>query len=153
VLSDLSLDGLPMFLRGQVSIPDHRELVRELRPLERRAARSGKDAVDHAAGGHDDHANALFGALALAPKPSEVKFVAPIIAVRVRGSARFDHPGWRGGLNPEHPARAMFRGPRVCRICKTPAFLKGAMYSPICAIKSVTGRCFACSFIAFVLGI
>jgi hypothetical protein len=94
VRSDLYLDGLPMFLRGLVSIPDHHELVRELRLLERRAARSGKDAVDHGVGGHDDHANALFGALAVAAKPPEVKFVAPIVCVGVRGSARFDHPGW-----------------------------------------------------------
>jgi hypothetical protein len=77
VRSDLYLDGLPMFLRGQVSIPDHPQLVRELRLLERRSARSGKDTVDHGVGGHDDHANSLFGALHLAARRPEVKLVSP----------------------------------------------------------------------------
>jgi hypothetical protein len=38
-------------------------LTRELRLLERRTTRSGKDSVDHGTGGADDHANSLFAAL------------------------------------------------------------------------------------------
>jgi hypothetical protein len=38
-------------------------LLRELRLLERRTYRSGKDGVDHGRTGHDDFANAVCGAL------------------------------------------------------------------------------------------
>jgi hypothetical protein len=78
--SDLYLEGLPLFTRGLVSIPDHQQLIREMRLLERRVARSGKDAVNHGIGGHDDHANALFGALYVAAKATAHRmpgFVAP----------------------------------------------------------------------------
>jgi hypothetical protein len=51
-----------------VRIPDQPTLVRELRLLQRRTARSGKDSVDHGVGGSDDLANALCGALYLISK-------------------------------------------------------------------------------------
>ena len=41
--SALYLEGLPNFSRGTISIPDHPLLIRELRLLERRTARSGKN--------------------------------------------------------------------------------------------------------------
>jgi hypothetical protein len=66
VRSELYLAGLPLFTRGIVSIADQAPLIRELRLLERRTARSGRDSVDHGKGGSDDFANALFGALHLA---------------------------------------------------------------------------------------
>ena len=61
--SGLYLEGLPAFSRGAISIPNHPLLIRELRLLERRTARSGKDSVDHGPSGSDDHANVLFGAM------------------------------------------------------------------------------------------
>jgi hypothetical protein len=61
--SALYLEALPLFMRGAVSIPDHARLVRELRLLERRSSRIGKDVVDHGRSGSDDHANALAGML------------------------------------------------------------------------------------------
>jgi hypothetical protein len=76
--SELYLEGQVLFARGLISIPDHAQLVRELRLLERRTARSGKDTVDHGTGGSDDFANALFGAMYVAvkaasrPKPPTV---------------------------------------------------------------------------------
>jgi hypothetical protein len=70
--SELYLEGLPLFTRGLVSIAPISILLRELRLLERRTARSGKDSVDHGVGGSDDFANALFGALYLAAKAPEV---------------------------------------------------------------------------------
>ena len=70
--SGLYLEGLPAFTRGMVSIPDNPTLIRELRLLERRVSRSGKDSVDHGTGGSDDHANVLFGALYLCrPRPAQ----------------------------------------------------------------------------------
>jgi hypothetical protein len=63
--SILYLEGLPAFTRGLVEIPDHPALGRELRLLERRVSRMGRDTVDHpaGAGGADDHANVLFGVM------------------------------------------------------------------------------------------
>jgi hypothetical protein len=63
--SELYLEGLPHFTRGIVSIPDSPVLLRELRLLERKVAKSGKDSIDHPKNGSDDFANALFGALNL----------------------------------------------------------------------------------------
>ncbi len=67
--SQLFLESLSAFARGIVSIPDDLRLVRELKALERRTHRAGKDVVSHPAQGHDDAANALVGCLRLAVRP------------------------------------------------------------------------------------
>ena len=67
--SALYLEALASFARGSISIPDNPQLIRELRQLERRTSRTGRDTVSHPPDGHDDHANALCGALRLAVKP------------------------------------------------------------------------------------
>jgi hypothetical protein len=64
--------------------PRSSQLIRELRLLERRTARSGKDSVDHGVGGSDDHANVLAGAVNLVVKGGAVRFVAPIIVTAPR---------------------------------------------------------------------
>ena len=70
--SALYLEGLSRFTRGQIRIPNHPALLRELRLLERRTMRSGKDAVDHPAhGGHDDHSNVVFGSMWLC-RPAKI---------------------------------------------------------------------------------
>jgi hypothetical protein len=63
--SELYLEGLPVFTRGAVTIPDYPPLLRELRLLERSTSRQGKDTVGHGRGAneHDDLANALFGCM------------------------------------------------------------------------------------------
>ena len=63
--SDLYLQALPVFTSGKAEIPDHTRLIRQLRGLERRTARSGKDSVDHAPRGRDDIANVVCGLIAL----------------------------------------------------------------------------------------
>jgi hypothetical protein len=70
--SGLYLESVAIFMRGAVSIPDHTQLIRELRLLERRVAPSGKDRVDHGSNGSDDFANALVGVMSLAIKPPRV---------------------------------------------------------------------------------
>jgi Terminase large subunit, T4likevirus-type, N-terminal len=70
--SSLYLECLPAFMREQISIPDHPQLIRELRQLERRTSRLGRDTVTHPPGGHDDYANALAGCLRVAQaKPNK----------------------------------------------------------------------------------
>ena len=61
--SQLYLEALPHFMRCAISIPEHPKLLRELRLLERRTSRMGKDIIDHGRNGSDDHANALAGVL------------------------------------------------------------------------------------------
>jgi hypothetical protein len=86
VRSELYLEGLALFARGLVNIPPISILLRELRLLERRTARSGKDSVDHGVGGSDDYANALFGALHLVAKPPEENKISgyPILVTAPR---------------------------------------------------------------------
>jgi hypothetical protein len=61
--SALYLESLPMFNRGAVRLPRLDQLLRELRGLERRVSRLGKDSVDHPRAGSDDLANAVCGAM------------------------------------------------------------------------------------------
>src|SRR4028118_1149534 len=55
-------DLLPLLNSGRVELLDSPRLVAQLCGLERRVARSGRDAIDHAPGAHDDLANAVAGA-------------------------------------------------------------------------------------------
>jgi hypothetical protein len=61
--SQIYLEALPCFTRELVNLPDHPRLLRELRLLERRTHRSGKDSVDHPKNGRDDYANSVCGVL------------------------------------------------------------------------------------------
>jgi hypothetical protein len=63
-----------------VALLDSDRLVQQLMSLERRTARGGKDSIDHAPGTHDDVANAVAGALAIAYKaPGQPSFRQPIV--------------------------------------------------------------------------
>lgn len=66
--SEIYLEAEPMFAQGMVRLLDDRALLTELRQLERRTTRGGKDMVDHPPRGHDDLANAACGALYLVGK-------------------------------------------------------------------------------------
>jgi len=61
--SDLYRDLLPLINSRKAELLDNDRLLNQLAGLERRTARSGKDSIDHAPGGHDDMANAAAGAL------------------------------------------------------------------------------------------
>lgn len=71
--SGLYLEGLPSFMQNRINLPNVPQLIRELRLLERRTSRSGKDTVDHGTGGSDDYANVVFGALNLATRKKTKK--------------------------------------------------------------------------------
>lgn len=62
--SALYLEAQTLFARGGISLPDHKVLLRELRLLERRVHRSGRDTVDHGRAGRDDYANAVLACAA-----------------------------------------------------------------------------------------
>jgi hypothetical protein len=61
--SELYLELLAPINSGSVELLDNARLIGQLAGLERRVGRSGKDAVDHRPGSHDDLANAAAGAL------------------------------------------------------------------------------------------
>jgi hypothetical protein len=97
--SGLYLEGLPLFMRGLVSIPDHGKLIKEMRLLERRVQRSGKDSVDHGPSGSDDHANVLFGAMYIASHDARrVSSCLPIIVSN--GPRTFPGDDANSGRNP-----------------------------------------------------
>ena len=64
--SDLYVDLLPLLNSRRIELLDHPRLINQLIGLERRTTRAGKDSIDHAVGSHDDIANAVAGAAALA---------------------------------------------------------------------------------------
>lgn len=104
VRSELYLEGLPIFTRGLIELPDHPRLLRELRLLERRTHRSGRDTVDHGAGGSDDFANALFGAIHLVV-PSHGGFLP--ITNTILARARLPAHLQTLSLRPEQPLAAV----------------------------------------------
>ncbi len=61
--SEIYLEAEPLFAQGAAVIPGNGALLNELRQLERRTSRGGRDLVDHPFHGHDDLANAVCGAL------------------------------------------------------------------------------------------
>jgi hypothetical protein len=63
--SALYLESESSFTREHVRLPPHPILTRELRLLEKHAARSGKPDVTHPRGCHDDYANAVCGVIAM----------------------------------------------------------------------------------------
>jgi hypothetical protein len=66
VKSDLYRDLLPLLNAGRIVLPRSDRLTAQLVGLERKTARSGKDSIDHGPGMHDDLANSVAGAAALA---------------------------------------------------------------------------------------
>ena len=61
--SGIYLEAEPVFAQGAAVIPSNATLLNELRSLERRTSRGGRDRIDHPLHGHDDLANAVCGAL------------------------------------------------------------------------------------------
>jgi hypothetical protein len=82
--SDLYRELLPAVNACRVELLDHPRLAAQLVGLERHVARSGKDTIDHAPGGHDDLANAAAGALVtrassvFGPPPTSKRHVRPL---------------------------------------------------------------------------
>jgi hypothetical protein len=70
--SDLYLEFEPLLAQGRVELLDNKILFNELRSLERRTRRSGKDSVDHGPRQHDDSANATAGLMVHLSQPSSV---------------------------------------------------------------------------------
>jgi hypothetical protein len=113
--SELYLEFLPLISSGRVELLDSKRAVAQLTNLERRVRSGGKDLVTHFPGGHDDVANAVAGACALARRPaagprirvlgdwesdSEAKAIEKSIAAR---RAEIE----RGAMSAEQKERAL----------------------------------------------
>lgn len=61
--SQIYSEFLPLLNSKTCDLLDHQRLRTQLIGLERRVARSGRDSIDHAPGGHDDIANSVAGVL------------------------------------------------------------------------------------------
>jgi hypothetical protein len=61
--SQIYLEFEPLLAQGRCELLDNKALFNELRGLERRTGRTGKDRVDHGPRGNDDSANATAGVL------------------------------------------------------------------------------------------
>jgi hypothetical protein len=64
--SEIYREMLPLVTSGIVELLDQARLLAQLRQLERRVARGGRESIDHGPSAHDDVVNAAAGALVLA---------------------------------------------------------------------------------------
>ena len=81
--SEVYIELHPLIATGRAVLLDHPTMLAELRGLERRTSRLGRDTVDHPARGHDDHANATALALVLAEVDGQVVAFDPHAVVSV----------------------------------------------------------------------
>jgi hypothetical protein len=104
--SGIFLESLPLFVRQVVAIPDQATLTRELRLLERRTSRVGRDVVDHGRTGTDDYANSLCGLLWLLTKKKKYRYDTSLKFVDGGKTGEEADREWRAAQLVGH----MFRG-------------------------------------------
>ncbi len=92
VTSEHHLGMLPLVNSRSVVLPDHPDLLRELRGLERRTGTGGKDVATHRPGAHDDAAAAVSAVCAALPLRAAPVYAAPSYVSSGRFAA-----GWGGG--------------------------------------------------------
>lgn len=66
--SDLYREWLPLLNTAQIELLDLPRLRAQFCGLDRQSARSGKESIDHAPGGHDDVSNAVAGSMVRAAR-------------------------------------------------------------------------------------
>ena len=111
--SQLYLELIPAVNSQRVELPDNRQMKDELRRLERRRGRSGKDTVDHPPLGSDDVANAVAGACNLIiAKPGSGLNTLPVgvgkgIGAEIKRAfgSTFDKPNPFRDIDDEPPAK------------------------------------------------
>jgi hypothetical protein len=77
--SEIYLNALPLLTAGKCELLDNARMENQLKGLERRPSRGGREIIDHAPAAHDDIANAVCGAL-LMPAQSQRARVSWAIA-------------------------------------------------------------------------
>ena len=95
--SDLYGALLPLLNAGRAELLDLPRLSAQLVGLERRTARSGRDSIDHAPGGHDDVANSVAGALIAADAHKPMVITAAMLE-QARMPTSYSRTHVRAGL-------------------------------------------------------
>lgn len=94
--SEIYREFLPLLTGGQVELPDHQILRRQLLALERRMTRGGRESIDHPPRSRDDVANAVAGVLVTMElgksKGPLVAFVGPVDIRMARVEAGIERP-------------------------------------------------------------
>jgi hypothetical protein len=86
--SEMYLAFVPVTNSGDVELPDNKRLLTELRRLERKRGRAGKDTVDHPPRLHDDLANSVAGVSYLLINEDEFERIFPSVRESSRACAR-----------------------------------------------------------------
>jgi len=107
--SELFLTVLPAINSQRVALLDHPRMLAQLRALERATSRLGRDSISHPPGGHDDLANVMAGALALALAGTARPVARAILPAGVRS---IGEPAPQVGAvsQPQHAQRGVVGG-------------------------------------------
>jgi hypothetical protein len=98
--SEIYLSLIPMMTSKRVELLDDEKLKTELRRLERRTGRNGKDAIDHPTRGSDDVANSVAGAVWLVAENDGALMVPESFGERVCSNWNFYNEGLSTEFGP-----------------------------------------------------
>ena len=96
--SELYATLSPALNSGAVELPPCPDLSKQLIGLERRTTRGGRDIIDHAPNAHDDRANAVAGAVAVALKRRSSPAVRSLSDDEPLPAGRLQNPTQNGGM-------------------------------------------------------
>lgn len=71
--TQIYLELLPMINSGTVKFIDNKKIVNQLKRLDRRVSKNGRELVDHPVGSHDDVINAAAGSLVMLQEPDPIE--------------------------------------------------------------------------------
>ena len=108
--SDIYGALLPLLNAGRAELLDLPRLAAQLVGLERRTARSGRDSIDHAPGGHDDIANAVAGAVVAADAHKPLVISAAVLAAAAKPTLYSRTHGRVGLIGARGPTKVRFLG-------------------------------------------
>lgn len=95
--SKLYLGLIPVMTSRRLELLDNRKMIDELRRLERRRGRSGKDVIDHGLRGSDDVINATAGAVHMALEQCADSMP------EASGHRTFSKDSWDDEMHHDHP--------------------------------------------------
>ena len=108
--SDIYGALLPLLNAGRAELLDLPRLAAQLVGLERRTARSGRDSIDHAPGGHDDIANAVAGAVVAADAHKPLVISGAVLAAAAKPTLYSRTHGRVGLMGARGPTKVRFLG-------------------------------------------
>jgi len=98
--SEIYLEAVSLFSSGKIRLLDQDRLLLQLRHLERRAGRGGRDTIDHPRGGTDDLANSACGALLRASECRSTGFEVFFVRSEISAALEAELASWSQGPAP-----------------------------------------------------